>query len=132
MNATVTQYTSSVDGVSLPTDWPHGTVTVHRCTVWSPLTGCQVTSRSRDRFSRYLKMAGYYPDSSRRLSIVDLEYSKEKCNFVQALRSCTGRTTHRGSRGIALLFLDHGTRRGEGSASHPGRSLLPGKTRYPL
>jgi hypothetical protein len=38
----------------------------------------------------------------------------------------------RGSRGIALLFKDRGTRRGEGSASHPGRSLPSGKTRYPL
>jgi len=35
-----------------------------------------------------------------------------KCTLVQALRFCTGRTVHRGSRGIALLFLDHGTRRG--------------------
>jgi len=34
-----------------------------------------------------------------------------KCALVQALRLCTGRTAHRGSRGIALLFLDHGTRR---------------------
>ena len=57
---------------------------------------------------------------------------KVKCTLVQALRLCTGRTAHRGSRGIALLFLDHGTRRGEGSASRPGRSLSPGKTRYPL
>ena len=57
---------------------------------------------------------------------------KVKCTLVQALRLCTGRTAHRGSRGIALPFLDHGTRRGEGSASRPGRSLPPGKTRYPL
>jgi len=35
-----------------------------------------------------------------------------KCTLVQALRLCTGRTAHRGSRGIALLFHDHGTRRG--------------------
>ena len=35
-----------------------------------------------------------------------------KCTLVQALRFCTGRTAHRGSRGIAVLFLDHGTRRG--------------------
>jgi len=35
-----------------------------------------------------------------------------KCTLVQELRLCTGRTAHRGSRGIALLFLDHGTRRG--------------------
>ena len=37
MNATVTQYTSSVNGVSLPTYLTHGRVTVHGCgfcTVW--------------------------------------------------------------------------------------------------
>jgi len=32
--------------------------------------------------------------------------------FVQALRLCAGRTAHRGSKDIALLFLDHDTRRG--------------------
>ena len=52
---------------------------------------------------------------------------KVKCTFVQALKLCTGRTAHRGGNGITLLFLDHGTRRGEGSASRPGRSLLPAK-----
>jgi hypothetical protein len=36
----------------------------------------------------------------------------EKYLFVQALRLCTGRTAHSGSRGIVLPFLDHGTRRG--------------------
>jgi len=37
---------------------------------------------------------------------------KVKCTtLVQALRLCTGRTAHRGSRGITLLFHDHGTRR---------------------
>ena len=50
-----------------------------------------------------------------------------KCTPVQALRLCTGRTANRGSRGIALLFLDHDTGRGEGSASRPGRSLPQGK-----
>ena len=55
-----------------------------------------------------------------------------KCTVVQALRLCTGRTARRGSRGIALLFLDHRNRRGQGSASRLGRSLPPGKTRYPL
>ena len=37
---------------------------------------------------------------------------KLKCTLVQAPRLCTGRTAHRGAR--------------------PGRSLPPGKTRYPL
>ena len=35
-------------------------------------------------------------------------------------------------RGIALLFHDGGTRRGEWSAARPCRTLPPGKTRYPL
>ena len=34
---------------------PHGRVTVHIRAVRSPLTGCQVKSRPRDRFSRYWK-----------------------------------------------------------------------------
>ena len=55
-----------------------------------------------------------------------------KCTLVQALRLCTVRTAHRGNRGIALTFLDHGTRKGEESASRPGRCLPRGKTRYPL
>jgi len=61
-----------------------------------------------------------------------VKIGKVKCNIVQALRLCRGRTTHKGSRGIDLLFLDHGTRRGEWSASRPGHFLPPGKTRYPL
>ena len=59
--------------------------------------------------------------------VVQKKGKKVKCT----LRMCTGRTAHRGSRGIALLFLDHGSRRVEGSASRPGHSLPPGKTRYP-
>ena len=34
--------------------------------------------------------------------------------------------------GIALLFHDRGTRRGEWSAARLGRTLPPGKTRYPF
>jgi len=40
------------------------------------------------------------------------ELCKVKCTLVQTPRLCTGRTAHRESRGIALLFLDYGTRRG--------------------
>jgi hypothetical protein len=57
---------------------------------------------------------------------------KVKCTLVQALRLCTGRTTHRGSRVIALPFLDHGTRGGEGSASRLGSFLPPGKHPVPI
>ena len=55
-----------------------------------------------------------------------------KCTLVQALRLCAGSTAHRRSRGIALPFLDHDSRRGEGSASRPGCSLPPEKIRNPL
>ena len=53
--------------------------------------------------------------------------------LLQVLRLCTGHTPHRGSRGIALLFHDQRhLEGGEGSVLRPGRSLPPGKTRYPL
>ena len=58
--------------------------------------------------------------------------SKVKCTLVQALRLCTGRMAHRRSRGIALLFLDHGTRRGWGVSITPWPLYTPRKTRYPL
>ena len=35
-------------------------------------------------------------------------------------------------RRIALLFHDRGTRRGKWSAARPGRTLPPGRTRYPF
>ena len=54
---------------------------------------------------------------------------KVKVTLVQAPRLCTDRTAHRRSRGMAPHFHDHGTRRGEGSASRPGRFLPPGKIR---
>ena len=57
---------------------------------------------------------------------------KVKCTLVQALRLCTGRTAHRGNRGISLLFLDHGNRKGCGVSVTPRPHFTPGKTRYPL
>jgi len=46
--------------------------------------------------------------------IWEFKLIKGKVNYTlaQALRLYTGRTAHRGSRGTALLFLDHGTKRG--------------------
>jgi len=44
---------------------------------------------------------------------------KVKCTPVQTPRLCTGRTSHRGSTGIALLFLDHDTRKGWGVSLTP-------------
>ena len=61
-----------------------------------------------------------------------LKVKKVKCTLVQALRPCTGRTAHRGSRGIALPFHEHGTRRGWGVSITPRPLFTRGKTRYPL
>ena len=54
-------------------------------------------------------------------------FIKVKCTLVQALMLCTGRTAHRGSRGIALLFHDHGTRRGWGVSVTPRPFFTPRK-----
>jgi hypothetical protein len=57
---------------------------------------------------------------------------KVKCPFVQALRLCTGRAAHKGSRGIALLFHDHGTRKGWGVSVTPRPLFIPGKDLVPI
>jgi hypothetical protein len=52
---------------------------------------------------------------------------KVKVTLVQALRPRTGRTALRGSRGIALPFHDHGTRRGWGVSVTPRTLFTVGK-----
>jgi hypothetical protein len=57
---------------------------------------------------------------------------KVKVTIVQALRLYTGRTAHRGSRGIALLFHDHGTGRVWGASVTPRPLFTPGKDQAPI
>jgi len=52
----------------------------------------------------------YSPSTNTRLSTSGKKI-KVKVTLVQALRLCTGRAPNKGSRGIALPFHDHGTRR---------------------
>ena len=61
-----------------------------------------------------------------------LGIGKVKCTLVQALRLCRGPTTHRGSRGITLLFLGHGTRRGWGVCVTPRPLFTPWKDAVPI
>jgi hypothetical protein len=56
-----------------------------------------------------------------------IKVKKVKVTLVQALRLCTSRTAHKGSRGIALTFLDHGTWRGWGVSVTPRPLFTPGK-----
>jgi hypothetical protein len=58
--------------------------------------------------------------------------NKIKCTLVQALRLCTGRTTHRGRKVIVLPFLDHGTRRGWGVSVTPRSLFTPEKEPVPI
>ena len=55
-----------------------------------------------------------------------------KCTLVRALRLCTDRTAHKGSRGIALLFFDHGTRRCWGDRVTPRPIFTPRKDPVPI
>jgi len=57
---------------------------------------------------------------------------KIKCTLVQAQRRCTGRRAHRGSRGIALLIYDHGTRRGWEVSVTPRPLFTLGKDPVPI
>jgi hypothetical protein len=57
---------------------------------------------------------------------------KVKCTLVQALRLCTGRKAHRGSRGIALPFHDHDTRRGWRVSVTPRPLFTPEKDSVPI
>ena len=118
----------------------------HTLSVENPLTAAGSTGRKADRPSAPrlssvsqlcaggILTSGYGATSRHtRTDCLCLSLLKKvKCTLVQALRHWTGRTARRGSGGRALIFLDHGTRRGWGAASRPGRYLLPGKTRYPL
>ena len=61
-----------------------------------------------------------------------LVYKKLKVTLVQALRLCTGRTAHRGSRGIALPFHDHDTRRGWGVSVTPRPLFTSGIDTVPI
>jgi len=57
---------------------------------------------------------------------------KVQCTPVQALRLCTGRTARNRSRGIALLFHDHDTRRGWGLSVTPRPLFTTGKDPVPI
>ena len=63
---------------------------------------------------------------------VDRSKVKVKVTLVQALRHCTGRTAHRVSRGIALPFHDHGTRKWWGVMVTPRPLFTPGKDPVPI
>jgi len=66
------------------------------------------------------------------IRIIIFRGKKVKCTLVQALRLCTGRTAPKGSRSIALPFLDHGSRSGWGVSVTPRPLFTPGKDPVPI
>ena len=54
-----------------------------------------------------------------------LERVKIKWTFVESLSLCTDRTALRVDRGVALLFLDHGTKRERGVSFTPRAAIYP-------
>ena len=81
----------------------------------SCLSDCSLSTKNTAACSKTVRLRKYL--------IVKV---KVKLSLLQAY------VAQRVGRGIALLFLDRGTKRGEWSAARPGRTLPPGKTRYPL
>jgi len=65
-------------------------------------------------------------------SCQSMKVKKLKYTLVQALRLCTGCMAHRESRSIALLFHDHGTRRGLRVSVTPRPLFTPGKDPVPI
>jgi len=84
------------------------------------------------RFSSYLTEKEFVVVRKTNLLMLYGGVRKVKCTLVQALRLCTGRTAHRGSKVAAQSFFTTALEGGKWSASRPGRSFFPGKTRYPL
>ena len=80
---------------------------------------------------KYIKMALW---GLKHVGIVECanRVSKVKCTLVQALRLYTGRTAHTRNRCIALLFLDHGNRRGWGVSVTLRLLFTPGKDAVPI
>jgi len=63
------------------------------------------------RFSESTRMS-HTSDTCCTFHPFHLYYTFLSVPLVQALRLCTGRTAHRGSRGIALLFHDQRHQKG--------------------
>ena len=87
--------------------------------------GCKSDSWCNELLSRYegriLVLTYKSPDTFYNWYIKKVKCSRYRPGVAQRL-----------GRGIALLFHDRGTRRGWVVSSTPGRTLTPGKTRFPF
>jgi hypothetical protein len=91
-----------------------------------------ISSGSKKKETRYECLSEARTGRYCRLYVFHTVKVKVKCTLVQALRICTGRTAHRGSRGTALPFHDHGTRGLWGVSFTPRALFTPGTDPVPL
>jgi len=98
------------------------------------LTSTVTVAQMSNKFHIFIEPVDYQPCSEKTPNRPQLEAKcVQKGILVQALKLCTGRTAHSASKRIAMLFLDHGTRRGWGVSVTPRPFFLPpGKARYQL
>jgi hypothetical protein len=100
---------------------------IRKSQIWAPHYNMEYTNRSHimsnhSKTMQHITVSNYWSITKLKVRKV-----KVKVTLVQALRFCTGCTAYRGSRGIALPFHDHSTRRGwEVSFTHRPLST-PGK-----
>ena len=90
-------------------------------------TSVTLTLRNLQIFQRHAEKSSF----NNRCAFIHTK-AKVKVTLVQALRLCTGRTALSGSRVIALLFLDHGSRRRWGVSVTPRPLFTPGKNPLPI
>ena len=73
--------------------------------------------------------------STEKISWTGRMHNEEVLRIVKGkgkVHPCTGCTAHWGSRGIALLFFDHSTRRGWGVSVTPRPLFTPGRDPVPI
>jgi hypothetical protein len=87
---------------SNPRSPTEGTLFIRNVGKWLPSDAGDVSRKNGDRKNTAKKNSTHLFTSK----------GKGKGQPCNALRLCTGRTAHRGNRRIALLFHDHGTRKG--------------------
>ena len=123
--------TARLTSARLNVTWHRGLCELKNCRVqlssWVPKSSSDTTQSPTAAKAVHVRLL---LGSSLLLSVILPPHLLPKNVHTEVVHACTGIEAL--YRGIPLLFLDHGTRRGEGSASRPGCSLPPGKDPVPI
>ena len=116
------QYWTQYRGISTHSHFTKRNLAINHNHESRHISYCHLTNI---RFTQLQKWSFFPPK-------ITVKVVKIKCTLVQALRICTERTAHRGSRDIALLFYGHGIRRGWRVSVRPQPLFTPGKDLVPI